>query len=92
MANAGSFDCFTNTHRAQYFFEEGDGITFLEKTIKFANKFQENKNSAQVSLFGESSEVQFPEPELPACEQWGSNGKIGTGKRSSRDLYFWSST
>ena len=80
LANAGSFDCFSNTHRAQYFFEEGDGITFLEKTIKFANKYQENKNSAQVSLFGEASEIQFPEPELPACEQWGTMEKLAREK------------
>ncbi|MGB0186845.1 MAG: DNA polymerase III subunit alpha [Flavobacteriaceae bacterium] len=80
LANAGSFDCFSNTHRAQYFFEEGDGVTFLEKTIKFANKYQENKNSAQVSLFGEASEVQFPEPELPTCEQWGTMEKLAREK------------
>ncbi|MDG1778441.1 MAG: DNA polymerase III subunit alpha, partial [Flavobacteriaceae bacterium] len=80
LANAGSFDCFSNTHRAQYFYDEGDGVTFLEKTIKFANKYQENKNSAQVSLFGEASEVQFPEPELPACEQWGTMEKLAREK------------
>ena len=76
LANAGSFDCFSDTHRAQYFYEEGDGITFLEKTIKYANKYQENKNSAQVSLFGEASEIQFPEPELPDCEPWGTMEKL----------------
>ena len=55
LANAGGFDCFDMTHRAQYFSDDGDGVTFLEKTIKYANKYQENKNSSQVSLFGESS-------------------------------------
>ncbi|NCF42722.1 MAG: DNA polymerase III subunit alpha [Bacteroidetes bacterium] len=80
LANAGGFDCFSNTHRAQYFYDEGDGVTFLEKTIKFANKYQENKNSAQVSLFGEASEVQFPEPELPACESWGTMEKLAREK------------
>jgi len=80
LANAGGFDCFANTHRAQYFYDEGDGVTFLEKTIKYANKFQENKNSAQVSLFGEASEVQFPEPELPACESWGTMEKLAREK------------
>ena len=38
LANAGGFDCFPNTHRAQYFQDEGDGVTFLEKTIKYANR------------------------------------------------------
>ena len=36
LANAGGFDCFKDTHRAQYFSKDGDGITFLEKAIKFA--------------------------------------------------------
>ena len=72
LANAGGFDCFPNTHRAQYFQDEGDGVTFLEKTIKYANRYQENKNSAQVSLFGESSDVQIEEPEIPPCETWGT--------------------
>ena len=80
LANAGGFDCFTSTHRAQYFQDEGDGITFLEKTIKFANRYQDNKNSAQVSLFGESSDVQIDEPLIPPCELWGTMEKLAREK------------
>ena len=80
LANAGGFDCFPNTHRAQYFQDEGDGVTFLEKTIKYANRYQENKNSAQVSLFGESSDVQIQEPEIPPCETWGTMEKLAREK------------
>jgi DNA polymerase-3 subunit alpha len=80
LANAGGFDCFEETHRAQYFHDEGDGINFLEKTIRYANKYQENENSAQVSLFGESSDVQIPEPEVPPCEEWGTMEKLAREK------------
>ena len=80
LANAGAFDCFKATHRAQYFFDEGNGITFLEKTIKYANKYQENQNSSQVSLFGEASNVQIPEPEIPPCEEWGTMEKLAREK------------
>ena len=80
LANAGGFDCFSETHRAQYFHDEGDGITFLEKVIKYANKYQENENSAQVSLFGEASEVQIAEPEVPPCEEWGTMEKLAREK------------
>jgi len=80
LANAGGFDCFSSTHRAQYFQDEGDGVTFLEKTIKYANRFQENKNSAQVSLFGESSDVQIDEPLIPPCELWGTMEKLAREK------------
>ncbi len=70
LALAGGFDCFSNTHRAQFFHHEGDSISFIEKVIKFGGKFQENENSSQVSLFGESSDVQIAEPALPICEEW----------------------
>ncbi|MEM9142242.1 MAG: DNA polymerase III subunit alpha [Bacteroidota bacterium] len=75
LAVAGGFDSF-GVHRAQYFHAESDGITFLEKVIKYGAKFQENENSAQVSLFGESSEVQIPEPAVPPCEEWGTMEKL----------------
>tara|TARA_R100001369_G_scaffold92902_1_gene141271 strand:- start:108115 stop:112503 length:4389 start_codon:yes stop_codon:yes gene_type:complete len=75
LALAGGFDGFGN-HRAQYFHDDGDGIIFLEKVIKYAIKFQENENSSQVSLFGEASDVQIPEPVVPPCEEWGGIGKL----------------
>lgn len=76
LALAGGFDCFAKTHRAQYFHDEGDNITFLEKAIKYGAKHQENENSAQVSLFGEASDVQIPEPQIPPCEEWGTMEKL----------------
>ena len=72
LVKAGAFDSFTDTHRAQYFSTDEKGITFLERAMKFGSKYQENKNSAQVSMFGETSSVQFPEPDIPECETWGT--------------------
>lgn len=80
LALAGGFDCFADTHRAQYFHVESDGITFLEKVIKFGAKYQENENSSQVSLFGEASEVQIPEPAVPPCEEWSTMEKLAKEK------------
>ncbi len=80
LALAGGFDSFEGTHRAQYFHEEGDGITFLEKAIRYGSKFQENENSSQVSLFGESSDVQIPEPLVPPCEEWSTMEKLAKEK------------
>ena len=76
LAVAGGFDSFGTTHRAQYFHHEGDGVTFMEKVIKYGAKYQENENSSQVSLFGDASEVQIPEPEVPPCEEWGTMEKL----------------
>ncbi len=80
LALAGGFDSFGETTRAQYFHDDGDQITFLEKAIKYAAKYQENENSAQVSLFGEASEVQIPEPLVPPCEDWNTMEKLAREK------------
>ncbi|WP_435136739.1 DNA polymerase III subunit alpha [Formosa sp. A9] len=76
LALAGGFDCFQNTHRAQYFQDDGDGITFLEKAVKYGAKHQENENSAQVSLFGDASDVQIEEPLVPPADTWGTMEKL----------------
>lgn len=71
LALAGAFDCFTEIHRAQYFYAEAaDSIGTLEKIIKYGNNYQESKNTAQHSLFGGVSTVEIPEPILTACEPW----------------------
>ena len=80
LALAGGFDCFQETHRAQYFHIEGEGITFLEKAVRYGSKFQENENSSQVSLFGDSSEVQIAEPVVPPCEEWSTMEKLAKEK------------
>src|SRR5690606_8334803 len=80
LALAGGFDGFKITHRAQYFHDDGDGITFLEKAIRYGNKHQENENSSQVSLFGDASDVQIAEPQVPPCEEWGTMEKLAREK------------
>ncbi len=80
LALAGGFDSFASTHRAQYFHDEGDGITFLEKAVRYGSKYQENENSSQVSLFGETSDVQIPEPVVPPCDDWSTMEKLAKEK------------
>ena len=80
LALAGGFDCFANTHRAQYFHHDGDNITFLEKAMRYGAKSQENENSSQVSLFGDASEVQIAEPTVPPCEEWHTMEKLAREK------------
>ncbi|SKB78656.1 DNA polymerase-3 subunit alpha [Parapedobacter luteus] len=77
LAYAGGFDCFAGTHRAQYFHSDGDGGgTALEKALKYGAKYKETENSAQVSLFGGSSNIEIPEPTLPFCTEWGLIEKL----------------
>ncbi|PJA08055.1 MAG: DNA polymerase III subunit alpha [Flavobacteriales bacterium CG_4_10_14_0_2_um_filter_32_8] len=75
----GGFDSFPNIHRAQYFNEQ-DGITFLEKAIKYGNKFQDNKNSSQVSIFDAIEEEAIDEPKLPECDEWTTLEKLNHEK------------
>ncbi|MBP8792171.1 MAG: DNA polymerase III subunit alpha [Lutibacter sp.] len=70
LALAGGFDSFETIHRAQYFKQDEKGVPFIERAMRFGSKYQENENSAQVSLFGDASTVQFPEPEIPEAEKW----------------------
>lgn len=76
LVYAGGFDCFTGTHRAQYFYVDGDGGAALERALKYGAKYKENENSAQVSLFGGASNVEIPEPSLPVCPEWGLIEKL----------------
>lgn len=71
LAKAGAFDCFENTHRAQYFYQENsDDSVFLEKIIRHGADYHARKDSIQQSLFGEAEEVQFREITLPECRPW----------------------
>jgi len=71
LAKAGAFDSFENTHRAQYFFTEGDNSgNYIEKVIKHGAKYQEQQDSSQVSLFGDTEMFEVRDPEMPECEQW----------------------
>jgi len=71
LALAGAFDEF-EIHRAQFFYEE-DGSSNLEKLIRYGASFQESKNSAQASLFGDmAGEIEIMKPHLPVCQPWNS--------------------
>ena len=69
---AGGFDSF-EFHRGRYFFIDG-GTTNLEKLIRYGGNYQEQKNSAQTSLFGAfgggDENVDDVIPNLPDCEKW----------------------
>ncbi|NVK50059.1 MAG: DNA polymerase III subunit alpha, partial [Cyclobacteriaceae bacterium] len=52
LAMAGSFDCFTEHHRRQYLEAPEGDVTLIEKAVKYAQRIQQEEESAQVSLFG----------------------------------------
>jgi DNA polymerase III subunit alpha len=80
MAYAGCFDSFRGVHRAQYFYPDANGKTFLENAVRFGASLQEHENSSQVSLFGEASDIKMPEPQVPVCEEWPTLMKLNFEK------------
>ncbi len=71
LAYAGAFDSFNEVNRAQLFYKpDGDQTTGIEKLIKHGNNAQAEKQSAQISLFGDAESKEFIRPKLPACEPW----------------------
>ncbi|AMQ58127.1 DNA polymerase III subunit alpha [Algoriphagus sanaruensis] len=69
LAMAGSFDCFKEHHRRQYL-EAVDGeVTLIEKATKYAQKVQQEEDSAQVSLFGGGGgNAEIPLPSVAPME------------------------
>jgi DNA polymerase-3 subunit alpha len=76
LALAGGFDSFSPTHRSQYFNPDGEGITFLEKVMRFGSKYQESKNSSQTNLFGSQSDEVYQELKIPYCDPWENLEKL----------------
>jgi DNA polymerase-3 subunit alpha len=71
LAYAGSFDCFKEMHRAQYFYiAPGDTSTGLERIIKFGNVYQTNSTQSSNSLFGDLVMPDIATPKIPNCEPW----------------------
>ena len=80
LAYGGAFDCFPGMHRAQFFYSEKEGQTFIDKLISFANKSQ-NSNASQFSIFdmAEAVEEDVTLP-IPVCEPWGNYEQIKNEK------------
>jgi DNA polymerase-3 subunit alpha len=69
LAQGGAFDGFAGLHRAVFFAEE-EGKTFVERCVKYAQDYRNNKDSPQASLFGESTEADVAEPPIPQVDPW----------------------
>ena len=76
LALAGGFDSLGESHRAQFFNPDGDGIIFLEKAIRLGGKYQDSLNSSQINLFEDDKEVLSNEIKIPECEKWRNLEKL----------------
>lgn len=72
LAYAGAFDCFTELHRAQYFYTPpGDNTNGLEKIVKYGQICSAQAQNTTNTLFGDLSEtMEVQVPKLPDCTPW----------------------
>ncbi len=70
LAVAGAFDSFPNYHRRQYLCADNGESSLIEKAIRYGQQCQQEKNSAQQSLFVVSEEQVVcynKRPEIAPC-------------------------
>ncbi len=72
LGYAGAFDSFANYHRAQYFMpDKKDGLSLLEKAVRYGSNVQGSAGSQQNSLFGEmQGGVDLSEPSAFGSDDW----------------------
>jgi DNA polymerase III subunit alpha len=70
LANSGTFDCFTDLHRAQYFnVPDGDRTSGIEKIIGYGQVQNDLSKGTTNTLFGDLGKaMDVPPPKIPACE------------------------
>jgi DNA polymerase-3 subunit alpha len=67
---SGAFDCFTDMHRAQYFFQAPGDAVSLEKIVKFGAVFQSQSANTSNTLFGDFAMPEIIPPKLAFCTPW----------------------
>ena len=72
LAYAGAFDCFTEFHRAQYFFiPEAETVNGLERIMRYGQMISSQNASSANTLFGDLPiTMEIPPPRLPECVHW----------------------
>ena len=78
LAYSGTFDCFPEYHRAQFFHvADGDRTNGLEKLINYAQALQSINAGTTNTLFGDlPSAMQVPVPKITICEEWTLTEKL----------------
>ena len=70
LALAGAFDNFEEIKREQFLEKNNRDESFIEVLAKYGNRFQADKNSSKVSLFGDIDVIDVARPEIPQFIPW----------------------
>ncbi|MCL1937016.1 MAG: DNA polymerase III subunit alpha, partial [Candidatus Azobacteroides sp.] len=76
---SGAFDNFSDISREHFFVENAKGETFIETLIHYGNKYQQDKNSAIHSLFGDFN-IEITKPDIPKAESWSNIERLNKEK------------
>ena len=87
LATSGALDSF-GLAREQYFAQSDRGEVFLDALVRYGQRYQEEKQSSAMSLFGDSTAVEITKPQ-PAKEfaRWSSLERLNK-ERALTTLYF----
>ena len=89
LAYAGAFDSITDFARCKFFgvdSRDSSGVTFIEQLMRYGQRYQNEQNNAQQSLFGGGGHVDIQRPVIPACADWSQLEKL-TREREMVGLY-----
>jgi DNA polymerase III subunit alpha len=81
LALSGGFDSF-GLLREQYFGTNAKGEVFLDQLIRYGQKYQQDENEQQNSLFGSLEDLEIAKPPIPGAEEWSTIEKLN----KERDL------
>ncbi|MFZ1704959.1 MAG: DNA polymerase III subunit alpha [Saprospiraceae bacterium] len=76
LALSGALDCYEDFNRAQYFALNEKGENFIEQLLRFGNNVQMQKDSIQISLFGEAMQDMIIEPTPENVPEWNQIEKL----------------
>ncbi|MBP6284940.1 MAG: DNA polymerase III subunit alpha, partial [Paludibacteraceae bacterium] len=76
LALSGAFDEFDDVKREAFFAENSKGEVVLEALIRYANKYQLDKQTMENSLFGGVDAVDIQRPEIPMVADWSQLYKL----------------
>ncbi len=69
LVYSGGMDSF-GIARSAYFTPDGKNSTFIETLIKYGNATKDTSQNGMATLFGESEDIDIPEPSIPAHQPW----------------------
>ena len=80
LAGSGALDSVGEIKRGQYFGKDSREISFIERLIRYGNKFQNESSTTQQSLFGESGDLEISKPEITTEKEWPKLEKLDMEK------------